>query len=177
MFDECHHLVVGGFARLHDSSLEIESFARPRVIQVDGHILVVDVHHLSVEVLPFLVLQGDDGTQVDVLVVEFPVNEERFARNLGHRLVDVFAEPLLGRQGEVEVVAFLQGIDVVFEFFVRDAESADEGERLTGVHLLLFMRRSVFVDGEKLVSDGDEFVGLFLHLFLIKAFFALPLQR
>ena len=163
LFDKVHHLVVGGFARLHNGSFEVEALACPRVVQVNRHLLVVDVHHDSVEVLPLLVLQGDDGAHEAVLVVELAVDEERLAWNLSHSLVDVFAESLLWSQCEIEGVARLQRVDVVFEFLVRNAESADERERLLGRHLLLLVGCSVLVDGEQLVGHSDEFVGLLFH--------------
>ena len=147
------------------------------MVQVYCHLLVVDVHHNAVEVLTLLVLQGDDGAYKAMLVVKLAVNEERLARNLSHSLVDVFAKPLLRSQREVEGVARLQRVDVVFELLMCDAESANERERLFGRHLLLLMRRSVFVDGKQFIGYGDEFVGLLFHCRYDKSICVFVLQR
>lgn len=120
------NLVVGGFAALDNLALEVELLACQGMVEVDDDVFLANALNETVEALTLCVLQGYDGTFVDVLAVNLSVYLEDAAWNLLYEVGVVLAIALLDIQGEVEGVALIEGDDVCLEGVERNTQSGHE---------------------------------------------------
>ena len=142
------------------------------MVQVERHLIVRDILHAGNELVALLVLHGQHGIHLHVLVVELAVNLEHAALQFHHPLVEEFPVGILLVDGEVELSACGQPFHLFFELVERNAEAADEGE---GILLRSNFGKFAFtvLFGVELVGHGYEFVLLFVHsctYFLIISF-------
>ena len=126
--DELLDLLVGGLSVLAHHANEVERLAGIGVVGVERHAVGFDLHDLGHKAVVLSIRQGDDGTRIDILFVEFPVDGECLAPQFVYTFRHVFAEGLCGLQGEVEVRPRLQARHVALKGVERDAEARDELE-------------------------------------------------
>ena len=60
-------------------SLEIERLSGKGMVQVYLHLFFAYLNHPTVKAVSFLILQGDDGIYIDILVVKVTVDAEYVA--------------------------------------------------------------------------------------------------
>ena len=116
-----HHLdlLVGGIPVLEYLTLEIQ------------------VEHTGHETLIITVHQGNDGTWVDILMVEMSVDGEHLTIHLVNTLRVVVAKSLSLVDDKVELASLLQGDDLLLKSFERYAKAADKLVRTLYVGLFL----------------------------------------
>ena len=128
-----------------------------RVVQINSHSGSGYFAHGGVEVMTFIVLQGDDGTREDVFVVKLAVNLEHILRYGAYTFRHVFAVGFGARDDELELVTFGKRSDFVFEAFEGSAQARDEQERMFSCCFFHQFRLSVFFDIQ-LVCHGNVLV-------------------
>ena len=79
-------LFLGGVAVLNDGAREIERLASQRVVGVDSHTVLLDLHHLGHELMVLAICQGNDGIGEDIVVVEMAVDREYLTIDLMNTL-------------------------------------------------------------------------------------------
>ena len=128
--EQSHNLILGGIAVLQQQTGELQGLACQGVVGVDGHAVFLNADDTCHEPLVVLVGHRDDGSGEDVLTVKLAVDDERLALQVVYTLFVVFAESLGWRQGEVELVAWLQLDEMLLEGIERESQACDEIERL-----------------------------------------------
>ena len=157
------NLLVGGLTVFQHDACKLQGTASQRVVGVDGHAVLVNFQDTGHEAMLLLVHQGDDGSLVDVLVVEVAVDGEVLAQHLVHTILFVLAEGIGRSQREVELVASLQGSDALLEAVERKAEAADERKGFALLGLLFQLLAAVGIDRVELIAHGDVLVLFVVH--------------
>ena len=85
------------------------------VVKVHEHLVVGDLHYLTLDAHTLLGHHGHAGSGTDVLGVKLAVDVENFLLQLIDELGVLHAKGLVGLQGEVKLLALLQAHDVVLE--------------------------------------------------------------
>lgn len=98
-----------------------------------------------------------------MLGIETSVNGEELLVEVDHAGVYIFAIGLLGGKEKIEVVARVEGLQLMLKLGQQHVESADEIERTLVTSLL---DEFVMVVGgiEKLILSLDVLVGLLIHV-------------
>ena len=123
------NLLFCGLAVLQDKSHELQRHSGQRVIGINGHGILVDLHHASHESLVVLVHEGDDGSRENIFVVEMSVDGKRLTLHLVHALWLIVAKSLGRKQGEIKLLARLQLYEALLEGVEREAKATDKRER------------------------------------------------
>ena len=147
------NLAVRCLAVLKHQSSELQRLSSQRMVGVDGDTVVLNFQHTGHEALVVLVHQGNDGTGVDVLVIEVVVDAEHLALHLVDTLLVVVAESLVGGQREVEGAARQQVDDATLKSIKRHAEATDKLEGVALLRLLLKVLVALGIDGVQLIAD------------------------
>ena len=134
-----HHLdlLVGGIPVLEYLTLEIQVAACQRMVGIDGNTVDIYLEHTGHETLIITVHQGNDGTWVDILMVEMSVDGEHLTIHLVNTLRVVVAKSLSLVDDKVELASLLQGDDLLLKSFERYAKAADKLVRTLYVGLFL----------------------------------------
>ena len=90
----------------------------------------------AVETLAIGIHQGHYGTLIDVLCVQFALDEESLQGNFLYALGDVGAISLVLAECNLESLACLQGVKVVLQSLQHHAHAADELEGHVGACFL-----------------------------------------
>ena len=122
-FDEMVNLLLRSLAVLANYALESQRLTGQRVISVNSHSVFFNLRHLGMEIMPIRIIQGDDGSFVDVIVVEVAVDGEDLTLQLVNTFWHVFAEGLCGFEGEVEGRILLQGRHLLLETVKCETET------------------------------------------------------
>ena len=132
MVDEVLDFLLCGLTILGNHSAEEQSLAGQGVVQVHLHLLLGHFLYAAIEVVAVLILQGYDGSLVDVLVVKMAVDGEDGTLQFEHTRLFVVAVSLVLGQLEREVFTLLKVLDVLLEGIERESEAADEVKRAFG---------------------------------------------
>ena len=146
------NLLISGLTVLQHDASKLQCLPSQRMVGVDGHTVLLNLLYASHEAMLLLVHQRDDGARIDIVVVEVAVDGEHLALQLVHALLQIFAEGLGWRQGEVELLARLHVDEALLEAVEREAEAADKRERLSLLCLFLQMGLAVIVYGVELIA-------------------------
>ena len=148
--DELLDFFFGSLPVLDHVSFEVQGFACQRVVGVDGHAVILDLHHLSHEVMAFGIIHRDDGTLEDMLVVELAVDGENITLQLVDAFGDIFPEGFGWLKDEVKLRPLLQIDEVLLKGIEGDTISGDE---LEGV-----LRAGLFLQRLFSIGDGVQLV-------------------
>ena len=159
-------LLLGSIAVLNDESCEEQRLAGQRMVQVHLHLVLCHFQHAAEEVVAVGVLQGDDGTLVDVLLVEVAVNHEVLAFQVQHAFFHILAVGFIFAQLEGEGLSLLQVLDFFLKRLKGISEAADEVERTLGSGLF-YKVFTFLIYREQFVLHGDIPVVHFCHFSLL----------
>ena len=107
VLDEVLYLVVGSLTVLNHSACKVERLTSQGMVGVEGDAVFLNLQDFGHETVVFVVHQGDDGTFVDIVVVEMTVDHERLPAQFMNTFRVVCSECVSGLQGEVERCAAL----------------------------------------------------------------------
>ena len=150
LFDKLLDLFLGSLPVLNHVSFEVQGFPSQRVVGVDGHAVILDLHHLSHEVMAFGIIHRDDGTLEDMLVVELAVDGENITLQLVSTLWNILPEGFGWLKDEVKLRPLLQIDEVLLKGIEGDTISGDE---LEGV-----LRAGLFLQRLFSIGDGVQLV-------------------
>ena len=123
--DEVLDFFFGCFSVLDHLSREVQGLACQRVVSVDRHTVVLDLHYLGHKLMVFGIVHSDDGSLKDMLVVELAVDGEDVTLQLVHTLRDLFAKGFVRLQGEIKRSALFLFAEVLLKGIEGDAVSGD----------------------------------------------------
>ena len=135
--DEVLDFFFGCFSVLDHLSREVQGLASQRVVGVDRHAVVLDLHHLGHKLMVFGIVHGDDGSLEDMLLVELAVDGEDVTLQLVHPFRDIFAKGFVGLQGEIKRSALFLFAEVLLKGIEGNAISGDELEGTVFARLFL----------------------------------------
>ena len=107
MLDQVLYFILSGLTVLYHGSSEVQCLASQGMVGVEGDAIFLDFQDFGHETVVFVVHQGDDGTFVDIVVVEMTVDHERLPAQFMNTFRVVCSECVSGLQGEVERCAAL----------------------------------------------------------------------
>ena len=107
VLDQVLYLILSGLTVLNHGSSEVQRLASQGMVGVEGDAIFLDFQDFGHETVVFVVHQGDDGTFVDIVVVEMTVDHERLPAQFMNTFRVVCSECVSGLQGEVERCAAL----------------------------------------------------------------------
>ena len=146
------------------------------MVQVNLHLVVAYFQYAAQEVVAVLILQGDDGSLIDVLLVKLAVYNEYLTFQFNDACFNVLAVSLLRAQLKGKSLAFFQVLDVVLKRFEGKAEAANEVER-TFVRSLFYEVFSFFIYGIEFVLHRDVLVDDVCHFTLLFIVLAAKVQN
>ena len=161
--DELLELFIGGVAHGGYLTLEVERLASQGMVEVDHHSRVFYFEHQTVETVAVGVHQGENGTRVNGLLVEFAVDVEGLLREFEHVLLLIWSVGFLYAQREVEFIAFVEGGNVLLESIEGYAHAGDEVEGMFGSGLFHEFVDAFGVVGVEFVCHVDILVGSLFH--------------
>ena len=124
--------LVGSLAVFQDLTLEVQGLSSQWVVQVYLDLLLANFHDFPIKAVPVLVLQGDDGIRVDVLMVEMTVDTENLTVQFYYMVQVIIAIRLFLCQRELEILALRHVCQFLFKGIQCETETTDEVERLPG---------------------------------------------
>lgn len=107
VLDQVLYLILSGLTVLNHGSSEVQRLASQGMVGVEGDAIFLDFQDFGHETVVFAVHQSDDGTFVDIVVVEMTVDHERLPAQFMNTFRVVCSECVSGLQGEVERCAAL----------------------------------------------------------------------
>ena len=134
--DECLNLLLGGIVHREHLAFEGESHACIGVVEVDGYRLFLNLYNEAVHTLTVSIHEGNYIAGVDLLVVKLAVDAEDVLVYIKDEVVAAVAVGLVLGEGEVEGVALLEILELLFKCLEGEAESGGELEGLLGGSLL-----------------------------------------
>lgn len=137
-------LIRGQTVFQHDAS-ELQRLSCQRMVGVKGHAVFVHIRHSGHKAALLIVLEGDDGSGEDVVVVKMAIDSKILTAHMMHTLFKVFAEGLGRWQGEVKLLTGLHIDEPLLKTVKRESESADKREGLALLCLFLQMALAVAV--------------------------------
>lgn len=161
--DELLEFFIGGVAHGGYLTLEVERLASQGMVEVDHHSRVFYFEHQTVETVAVGVHQGENGTRVNGLLVEFAVDVEGLLREFEHVLLLIWSVGFLYAQREVEFIAFVEGGNVLLESIEGYAHAGDEVEGMFGSGLFHEFVDAFGVVGVEFVCHVDILVGSLFH--------------
>lgn len=161
--DELLELFIGGVAHGGHLTLEVERLASQGMVEVDHHSRVFYFEHQTIETVAVSVHQGENGTRVNGLLVEFAVDVEGLLREFEHVLLLIWSVGFLYAQREVEFIAFVEGGNVLLESIEGYAHAGDEVEGMFGSGLFHEFVDAFGVVGVEFVCHVDILVGSLFH--------------
>lgn len=161
--DELLEFFIGGVAHGGHLTLEVERLASQGMVEVDHHSRVFYFEHQTVETVAVGVHQGENGTRVNGLLVEFAVDVEGLLREFEHVLLLIWSVSFLYAQREVEFIAFVEGGNVLLESIEGYAHAGDEVEGMFGSGLFHEFVDAFGVVGVEFVCHVDILVGSLFH--------------
>ena len=126
-----HHVVylfLSGVAVLQNGTFEVECLTSQRMVEVNLHLLFANLQYATIEAVTLLILQGHDGVNIDMLVVEVAIDAEYLACQIQHVFVVIFTIALFLAQRDIEVLAFRSSNHLLLELVECKAEACDEAE-------------------------------------------------
>ena len=94
--DEFLDFLFRSLTVLDHLSFEVQGLASQREVGIDGDAVVLDLHDLRHKLMVFCIVQCDDGSLEDMLVVELAVDAKDVTLQLMHALRDIFSTGLAG---------------------------------------------------------------------------------
>ena len=161
--DELLEFFIRGIAHGGHLTLEVERLASQGMVEVDHHSSVLHFEHQTVETVAVGVHQGENGTRVNGLLVEFAVDVEGLLREFEHVLLLIWSVGFLYAQREVEFIAFVEGGNVLLESIEGYAHAGDEVEGMFGSGLFHEFVDAFGVVGVEFVCHVDILVGSLFH--------------
>ena len=163
---ERSHFLSCSLVAFEDRTLEVKSFASPRVVEVYSNLVVTNLYDVSKEALALSILQWHDSTFEDILVVEFAIVREYSLIQVENSFSHVLAISLLRSQGDIIVFASLLLCQEFLKFVESHSHARDESEwntRLSLLEELLFAICNVV----KLICSLDVLISHFTVVFLL----------
>ena len=136
------------------------------MVEVHHDHIVANVEHTSHKTIALLILHGHYSIDAHMFMIELAVDAEQFLVHLDNALLVEIAIGLIGCQREIELVAFLQFLDLLLERLDGDTKSADEGKRSVGRHFFYEMTARIVV-GIQLIRHCDQLVLFLFHIYKI----------
>ena len=102
MLDQVLYLLLSDLTVLNDCACEVQCLASQGVVGVEGDAIFLYFQDFGHETVVLIVHQGDDGTFVDIVVVEVAVDHKGLPAQFVDTLGVVCAESVCRFQGEVE---------------------------------------------------------------------------
>ena len=130
MIEHGLYLILCCLAVLDDVSLEVETLASERMVEVNSDLIASDLEDCGDEEVAVLVLQRHLCTLEDVLAVEMSVYGEHLFVKIEHTLCHMLAESVLLVQLEVELLATCETFQLLLKGVQSCAETGDEHEGL-----------------------------------------------
>ncbi len=127
------------------------------MVEVDGDLLGRDFYDGAIEAVAISVLQGNNGTHEDVLLVDFPVYLENAGRQRLHAFFKMRTIGLFGLQREGELIALVQVCHCRLEIIECHAHPADKLEGMLARCLFSQVALSVVLRLQT-VADCNIFV-------------------
>ena len=169
VLDEHFHLFFRSRTVLYDVTVEAERHASVGMVGVDGDAIVLNLRHASHELVALDVVERDDGSLVDVVVVKLAVDLEDFALQL------VYAG-LLRLQVELKVLSCLNIDNVLLQCVQSGAKTADKLERVLGRRLLQQRLLSV-LHLVQLVVQRNKLVLFLIHVLYINMYVGAKVRK
>jgi hypothetical protein len=163
---ERSHFLSCSLVAFEDRTLEVKSFASPRVVEVYSNLVVTNLYDISKEALALSILQWHDSTFEDILVVEFAIVREYSLIQVENSFSHVLAISLLRSQGDIIVFACLLLSQEFLKFVESHSHARDESEwntRLSLLEELLFAICNVV----KLICSLNVLISHFTVVFLL----------
>ena len=107
------------------------------MVCVERHPVVLNLLHLSHEMIVLIVHQGDDGSLVDMLVVETAVDHEGLTVHLVQSGRLIGPECFCGLEHEVEGRTLFNPHQFLFKGIEGNAKTRDKLKRFLRIRLLL----------------------------------------
>ena len=96
MLDQVLYFILSGLTVLYHGSSEVQCLASQGMVGVEGDAIFLDFQDFSHETVVFVVHQGDDGTFVDIVVVEVAIDHERLPAQFMNTFRVVCSESVSG---------------------------------------------------------------------------------
>ena len=146
------------------------------MVCVDGDAIVLNLRHASHELVALDVVERDDSSLVDVVVVKLAVDLEDFALQLVYALLVVGTEGLLRLQVELKVLSCLNIDNVLLQCVQSGAKTADKLERVLGRRLLQQRLLSV-LHLVQLVVQRNKLVLFLIHVLYINMYVGAKVRK
>lgn len=169
---EVLYLLVACSTLLKHPALEVECLAGKRMVEVHLHLIIGNGENTTIEMVAVLILQRNDCTLKDVLVVEVAINLEDAAVEVQHTRLFIIAVCLVLGQFKVEGRAWFKILYLILKLVEGYSESRYELERLSGWCLFNFFSHFA-VNGVERVAHSHEHVVIVFHFLLCINLFCL----
>ena len=146
------------------------------MVGVDGDAIVLNLRHASHELVALDVVERDDSSLVDVVVVKLAIDLEDFALQLVYALLVVGTEGLLRLQVELKVLSCLNIDNVLLQCVQSGAKTADKLERVLGRRLLQQRLLSV-LHLVQLVVQRNKLVLFLIHVLYINMYVGAKVRK
>ena len=176
VLDEHFHLFFRSRTVLYDVTVEAERHASVGMVGVDGDAIVLNLRHASHELVALDVVERDDSSLVDVVVVKLAIDLEDFALQLVYALLVVGTEGLPRLQVELKVLSCLNIDNVLLQCVQSGAKTADKLERVLGRRLLQQRLLSV-LHLVQLVVQRNKLVLFLIHVLYINMYVGAKVRK
>lgn len=164
--DECLYLLLGSIVHAQHLTFEHETHAGIGVVEVNGHSLILHLHHETVHALAVGIHEGDYVARINLLVIKLAIHAEDLLVHVEYEVLAAVTIGLIFGKGEVKGVALLQVLELLLESLEGEAQTCGELERLL-CSCLLYEFLHAFILCIHVVRHDNRLAGIdFCHSFI-----------